>query len=291
MAKLGIVCEGGGTRGAYTAGFLTWCLDNNIPIDYINGISAGAVMACLFVSKQPERMKNMVTKYVTDSRYMGVQAFLRERTVFGIDFAFDGVDELEPLDKETLMSNPVTLEYGLYHCETDTLEYFGKDEVINKPDYYKATCRLPGFVKIGEMDGQHYFDGGVKAMIPIARAEEVGIDYNIVVLTKPGNYVRKPEKKWQLAFLKLLYGNKYPKLLECLNRRHIEFAEEIDHIYKRQEEGKGFVVRPSVDMKIDRLCKDVELLTKLWELGYSDGEKYRDEIMALVKRAHGVTNE
>ena len=34
MEKIGLVLEGGGVRGAYTAGALAWLQDNNITFDY-----------------------------------------------------------------------------------------------------------------------------------------------------------------------------------------------------------------------------------------------------------------
>lgn len=291
MSKLGIVCEGGGTRGAYTGGFLSWCLDNNIPIDYINGISAGAVTACMYVSKQPERMKNLCIKYIADSRYVGLGAILNEGKIAGINFVFDDIEKMEPTDTETLLKNPVDFEFGLFNCESGEVEYFGKNEVVNDREMFKASCRLPGLVPIAHLHDHFYFDGGVKTMIPIKRAEEKGVEFNFVVLTKPDNYIRQPEKNWQMRIINQLYGKKFPKLMENLYRRHTEYAEEIDYIYKRQEEGKTFVLRPSVDMHIGRMCKDADLLSKMWDLGYSDSEAHREDIMRLVERAKGNSHE
>ena len=42
MKKLGLVLEGGGIRGAYTAGALAWLYDQQIHFDYGVGISSGA---------------------------------------------------------------------------------------------------------------------------------------------------------------------------------------------------------------------------------------------------------
>ena len=37
MKKIGLVLEGGGMRGAYTAGVLDWLLENEIYFDYYSG--------------------------------------------------------------------------------------------------------------------------------------------------------------------------------------------------------------------------------------------------------------
>ena len=44
--KVALVLEGGGLRGAYTAGCISWLIDNNIQIDSAYGISTGAWHMC-----------------------------------------------------------------------------------------------------------------------------------------------------------------------------------------------------------------------------------------------------
>ena len=51
MEKIGLVLEGGGIRGAYTAGAVKWLNDNNITFDYGVGISSGSVYLALYWNK------------------------------------------------------------------------------------------------------------------------------------------------------------------------------------------------------------------------------------------------
>ena len=51
MSKVGLVLEGGGMRGAYTAGALSWLIDHGIEFDYGVGISSGAVHLCSYLLK------------------------------------------------------------------------------------------------------------------------------------------------------------------------------------------------------------------------------------------------
>ena len=44
--KTALVLEGGGMRGAYTAGCLAWLIENNVHFDSAYGISTGAVHLC-----------------------------------------------------------------------------------------------------------------------------------------------------------------------------------------------------------------------------------------------------
>ena len=48
MGMNGLVLEGGGMRGAFTAGALAWLNDNQITFDYGVGISSGAIYLCSY---------------------------------------------------------------------------------------------------------------------------------------------------------------------------------------------------------------------------------------------------
>ena len=55
MNKVCLVLEGGGNRGAYTSGVLDAFLDNDIDIKNVYGVSAGALNALSYLSKQKGR--------------------------------------------------------------------------------------------------------------------------------------------------------------------------------------------------------------------------------------------
>ena len=55
MGKVGMVLEGGGLRGLYTAGVLDVLLANDINIDAIIGTSAGALFGVNYFSEQRGR--------------------------------------------------------------------------------------------------------------------------------------------------------------------------------------------------------------------------------------------
>ncbi len=55
MINCGLVLEGGGLRGFYTAGVLDAFLEAEIEFPYIIGVSAGVGMGCSYVSKQKGR--------------------------------------------------------------------------------------------------------------------------------------------------------------------------------------------------------------------------------------------
>ena len=69
--KVGLVLEGGAMRGMFTAGVLDVFLDEQIHIDGIVSVSAGALFGVNLPSKQRDRVLRYNKKYLNDKRYMG----------------------------------------------------------------------------------------------------------------------------------------------------------------------------------------------------------------------------
>ena len=68
--KTGLVLEGGAMRGIYTAGVLDVFLEQGIHFDGVNGVSAGALHGCSFVSGQKGRSLRYFKKYRNDKHFM-----------------------------------------------------------------------------------------------------------------------------------------------------------------------------------------------------------------------------
>lgn len=58
MEKIGLVLEGGASRGVFTAGVLDYWMEQGITFPYVVGVSAGACNAADLVSKQIGRTRN-----------------------------------------------------------------------------------------------------------------------------------------------------------------------------------------------------------------------------------------
>ena len=53
MSKAGMILEGGGTRGVFTAGVLDYFMEQGLYLPYVAGASAGACNAGDYVSRLP----------------------------------------------------------------------------------------------------------------------------------------------------------------------------------------------------------------------------------------------
>ncbi|MBP3321817.1 MAG: patatin-like phospholipase family protein, partial [Clostridia bacterium] len=61
--KLGLVLEGGGVRGIYTAGVLDRLMEEGLSFDGVIGVSAGAIHGCSYMSGQKGRSIRYYLKY------------------------------------------------------------------------------------------------------------------------------------------------------------------------------------------------------------------------------------
>ena len=66
--SVGLVLEGGGMRGLYTAGVLDTFLDAGIKVDGVVSVSAGALFGVNFLSKQKGRALRYNKKYASNAR-------------------------------------------------------------------------------------------------------------------------------------------------------------------------------------------------------------------------------
>ena len=74
--NIGLVLEGGGFRGMFTAGVLDVFFTEKLFFDYIIAVSAGAAYGVSYVSRQFERNLE-VNKYVADARYCGFKNLIQ----------------------------------------------------------------------------------------------------------------------------------------------------------------------------------------------------------------------
>lgn len=281
MSKVGLICEGGGTKAAYTAGVLECFLDEGIFVPYCAGISAGAFCLLAYVSKQKDRLRVTGVESSTRKEAVGFYPMLHEKAIFGIQSTYDFVEKKAPLDVETFRKNECELEMGLYNIETGKVEYFNKAQYKEDGSVVKAACSLLMLTHPVVIDNKRYMDGGLVDMIPVEQALRQNCDKVIFISTKEENYVRKPAPSWQLKLAKRLY-KKEPYIREDLSKRHINYQKQWEKVKELESQGKAIILRPSLDMGISRYTTDIEKLGKWYDLGYCDTKKRMAEIRSFM---------
>ena len=283
MSKVGLICEGGGTKGAYTAGVLECFIDQGIEFPYCAGISAGAFCLLSFVSKQKDRLRITGVECTTQKGAVGLYPLLHEGTVFGIESTYNYLENKSPFDIKAFKESKTEFELGLYNIETGKLEYWNKDMYTEDGKVVKAACALLLLTKPVVINGTRYMDGGLIDMIPVEPALKNGCDKVIFISTKEENYIRKPAPSWQLKLANWVY-KKEPYIAEDLKVRHENYAKQWGIVKDMQSKGNALVLRPSMDMGISRYTTDQEKLNKWYDLGYQDTLNRIEEIKEFMNK-------
>lgn len=280
MKKIGLVLEGGGMRGLYTAGILDFFMEKELYFPYVVGVSAGACNAASYISRQKGRNKRINIDYISDSRYLSYRNLIKEKSLFGMNFLFDEIpNKLDPFDYNVFSNSTQKFIIGTTDCESGKPFYFDKDCEEDILKIIRASSSIPLLSPIVEIKGKKLLDGGVTDSIPIRKAQEDGMEKNIIILTRNKGY-RKTPYRFKM-FIKSKY-RKYPNLIKAIFDRYTMYNDTLDYVEKLENEKKAFVFRASRPIDVDRLEKNKEKLQALYEMGYEDAKSNYDKMIKWI---------
>lgn len=282
VMKTGLVLEGGGKRGIYAAGVLDVLLENNIWADGLIGTSAGAVNGCSYVSNQYERNLRYNIRFAKEKRYMSIYSLITTGNVVGTDFAYNILpNKLEVFDYDAFEKSPVAYYVTCSNVETGKAEYIQCKSLRGKNmDYLRASASLPYVSQIVEIDGKKYLDGGICDSIPLKAFQNMGYEKNLVILTRPRGYIKKPENN----LLANLYYRKYPAFVTALRNRYAVYNRTLKYIEQQEKQGNILVLRPSESIRVGRMEQDPERLKQMYELGKNDAGQMLDAIASFLSK-------
>lgn len=279
--KTGLVLEGGGMRGIYTAGVLDACMNHGVCVDGVIGVSAGAIHGCSFVSGQQGRSIRYYKRYCNDRRFMSFWNLIFTGEIAGRRFCYEEIPQkLDPYDFEAFLRSETEFYVTCSNLETGKAEYLRVRDMKWEIDLMRASASLPYVSKIVRARGMKLLDGGCTDSIPVQAFQRMGFDRNVVVLTQHDGYVKEPES---MKFTKVMY-RRYPAFVEALKRRHMVYNETLAYIREQEAAGKVFVIRPEKPLGIGRMENDPEELQRVYDIGFKDGEAR----MAEMKKFLGI---
>ena len=277
--KSSLVLEGGTFRTIYQTGVLDVLIEEGIEFPYIVGISAGAINACSFAAKQKERTFRVIAHYRNDKRYMGWRNFLKEKSYFGLDFAYNVLpNQIDPFDWASFAKFDGDIEVGVTNAHTGQIEFFNAMEMDRECTMLRATCALPLIFPEIRLNDIPYFDGGLADPIPVKRAEEKGYNKHVFVLTRPKGYRKKIDK--QSIWTSKLFKWKYPEMAKRVVDRFEYYNATMDYIEELEQQGKVFVFRP--DFALNSFEKDTFQMKRNYDMGYALGRKRVDELKEFL---------
>jgi len=254
-ARRVLVLQGGGALGAYQGGVYEGLAEANFRPDWIAGISIGAINAALIAgNKREDRLPRLREFWEQSSSVLpfnlrmpdstmhslfseaaaawtasfGVEGFFRPRVPPAMFYPPGSPEALSyydtaPLratlerlvDFDRINAQEIRLSLGAVNVRTGALVYFDNERCTIGPEHVMASGALPpGFPPI-EIDGEHYWDGGVVSNTPL-------------------QYVMQNEPKDDLLIFQVDLFNAHgalPRtLLEAAEReKDIRYASRTDH--------------------------------------------------------------
>lgn len=172
------VLGGGGLLGAHEVGMLRALSEAGIRPDLVVGTSIGAVNGA-FIAADPEGAAERLTELW---RGESLRAVFSE-TVLGraVRLVRSGthLHAIEPLRRQFAgqlgVEDFADLKLPL-HCVAASIEHASARWFTSGPlvPAVMASCAVPGLLPPVEIDGLHYFDGGLVDSIPVGRAVALG---------------------------------------------------------------------------------------------------------------------
>jgi predicted patatin/cPLA2 family phospholipase len=287
-----LVLEGGGFRGIFTAGVLDVMQEHGIyGFGSVWGVSAGAINATSFKSRQIGRCMFIIMAFRDDRRFMSLCSWTTTGDMVGADFMYDEVqNRLDPCDNETFNANPMRM----YAVATDTV--FGTPAYLpcrSFPEdvvHVRASASLPLVSNRVEVDGHLYLDGGTADSIPYAVAmglegapQVVGhtpADKAVVVLTRERGYVKTDAT--ERLYLRSHRYDGFPYYTEALASRAERYNASRKRLFELEEQGRVLVIEPPRPVEVGNTGADGASLLDLYLQGRSAATEKLAELRAFA---------
>jgi NTE family protein len=214
---------GGGVLGAHEVGMLRALAEAGIRPDLVVGTSIGAINGA-FVAADPDQAADRLGQLWASAHLQ--RAFSGTLLGRATRLARSGthLHEIEPLlrmlDDELPAKDFGDLRLP-FNCVAASIEHATAHWFTRGPlaPAVLASCAVPGLLPPVEIDGQHYFDGGLVDSIPVGRAIELGA--STVYVLQVGRIERAlepPRRLWEVGLVAFEIA-----------RRH-RFHEEMAHL-------------------------------------------------------------
>ncbi len=278
----GLVLEGGAMRGLFSAGITDVWMEAGIEFDGLIGVSAGAAFGCNIKSRQPGRAIRYNKRFARDPRYSGWRSLWKSGDIFNAQFAYHEVPaKYDIFDDKAFDNNPLPFYVVCTDVESGQPVY----KQLPKTNYdcyewIRASASMPVVSKVVELEGMKLLDGGITDSIPLEKMIELGYERNVVILTQPEGYVKKPNRLMPLIRLSL---RKYPNAVKASRDRHLMYNRQLEYVRRREKEGNALVIRPDNALEIGHIEHDAAKMQKIYDIGRKKGEETLKAVKDFLK--------
>lgn len=279
--KTGLVLEGGALRGLFTAGIMDVLMEHGITFDGVVGVSAGACFGCNYKSGQVGRVLRYNLRYAHDLRYCSLWSLLTTGGIFGPRFAYYTLPQrLDPFDITAFDRNPMEFHLVTTDVQTGDAVYQRFDRFREDMyDWILASSSMPIVSRVVDINGQLLLDGGIADSIPLQYFQRQGYERNVVILTQPADYQKKPlgHRRFIRCWLR-----RYPNLIAAWERRHEMYNAELRYIAEQAAKGNTLVLCPERALPIGRISHNRNHMRETYNLGRTLAETQLSRICEFL---------
>jgi NTE family protein len=187
--KTAFVLSGGGAKGAFQVGALIWlCKIKNIVPDIVIGISTGSLQGLAVAQQDIDLLHEIWLNIKRDSDIYTKSIVNYTKCLFGLRngiYEFDGLRRIlnKFFNKDKLLRSPIDFYAGKVSLQTGNIVYVNKQDMT--VDDVLASCTIPVFFTTVDKSNQQWVDGGVRDIIPLKKAIDLGADTIYVILCSP----------------------------------------------------------------------------------------------------------
>lgn len=280
-----LVFEGGAARASYGSGVAESLQAAGLVPEAIYGTSAGGAIGAWYAAGQAA-VGCTTWDHTADRRLLSYRRALLGRGHV-IDFR-RLYSEMYPnffrMDVAALRAAPYPVRVTL--TDADTAETLYPDLRTAEDPFLllHATSALPLVSESPvRWEGRRVLDGGATQPVPLAKAIADGHKDILLVSNRPRG-LRRPES----PFLVALIAREFPALQDAARNHHTHYNDAMLLAESPPPGVRVRIVRPSADLGLSRLTRDVKLLRAAIAVGRRDGERVAAELglaapAALVK--------
>ena len=210
-------------------------------------------------------------------------SYIKTGDLFGSEFCYHEIpDKLDIFDTEAFNASPMDFWVVCTDINTGRAVYHKCGNIdYTELEWIRASASMPIAARIVEIGEHRLLDGGISDSIPLKFMESRGCEKNVVILTQPRDYIKKPAGGMRL--MKVKY-RKYPELVKAAANRHKMYNSELKYIRSAEEEGRAFVIAPPEKLPVGHVEHDPDVMLEVYRIGRRTASRYLEDLLAFLEK-------
>ena len=200
------VLGGGGLLGAHEVGMLRALTEAGVRPDLVLGTSVGAINGAIVAADPARAAERLGEMWQGDELRLAFSETMwgRAARLVRSGTHLHSLEPLRRLLEEALPGDDFADLELPFQCvaagiETASARWFSSGALVPA---VMASCAVPGLLPPVEVDGGHYFDGGLVDSIPVGRAVALGADTVYVLqVGRIESPLEVPKRPWEVGFV------------------------------------------------------------------------------------------